>query len=117
MYVTLNKLNSEDVGVSPSLSKDKDTRENNEPPANISLKKKVGQKGRKRRVKSCLEQPPKSKKMASKDKAITSQQQNNKDELHSIADVLFDKFKDFLNCNPQVSINNNPNWATTIRAL
>nr|GEV84777.1 hypothetical protein [Tanacetum cinerariifolium] len=112
MYVTLNKLNSEDVGVSPSLSKDKDTRENNEPPAaNVSLKKKVGQKGRKRRVKSCLEQP-KSKKMASKDKAITSQQ-NNKDELHSIADVLFDKFKDFLNCNPQVSINNNPYWATT----
>ncbi|PWA55528.1 hypothetical protein CTI12_AA426150 [Artemisia annua] len=44
MYVNLNKLNSEDVGVGPSLSKDKDTRENIEPPTNVCLKKKVGQK-------------------------------------------------------------------------
>ncbi|GKF99452.1 hypothetical protein Tco_0298235, partial [Tanacetum coccineum] len=93
-YVTQNKVNGEDFEAGTFLSKGTDTTENNEV-LEKTLKKKVGKKGRKRH-KSWVEQQPKKKKVAGKDKTTSANQLNKNDDVYSIANVIFDKFKDFL---------------------
>lgn len=72
--VTQNKVNGENVEADTSLLKVKDIIENNEVlDTEKTLKKKVGQKGRKRHKSWVKQQPKKKKKVTSKDKTITSQ--------------------------------------------
>ncbi|XP_071700220.1 protein FAR1-RELATED SEQUENCE 5-like [Rutidosis leptorrhynchoides] len=84
MCVNLNKVTVENSGVDGSSSKSKDKKENDESPSNVKgIKKTAGQKGR-RRPKSWVEKLPKKK----------------KNDIDSVADKVFEKFKGFL-CDAQ----------------
>ncbi|GKD40924.1 FAR-RED impaired response 1-like protein, partial [Tanacetum coccineum] len=87
--ITHTKGNVDDSGVDGSSSEGKGTKENDVTHMNVQgLKKKVGQKGR-RRIKSSLEKQSKKKRVQSEEKIMQS------------------KVKGFLNIHPQASMNNN----------
>ncbi|GKA56505.1 FAR1-related sequence 5-like protein [Tanacetum coccineum] len=84
--ITHTKGNVDDSGVDGSSSEGKGTKENDVTHMNVQgLKKKVGQKGR-RRIKSSLEKQSKKKRVQSEEKIMQSKL-TSKDELDSVANV------------------------------
>ena len=69
--ITQNKGNVDDLGVDGSSSKGKGTKEIEETQKVNGLKKKVGQKGR-RRIKGCLEKQSKKKRVQNEEKIMQS---------------------------------------------